>query len=115
MKFVTWNFLTGLDFAMKVRSSTRLNAIVDKIKDKYGGSIMDVILYRQEVHPNNMLLDLGKTLDEAGFEGGKANPSEPLPDIKKEPDHPSWEYMWYIRLPPQCSTISCLVGASHVD
>jgi hypothetical protein len=89
VKFVTWNFLTGLDFALKVRSSTRLNTIVDKvrmragararpalsrapgsghapsaaarplrpdaanararswqIKDRYGGSISDVILYR---------------------------------------------------------------------
>jgi hypothetical protein len=39
---------------------------------------MDVILYRHEVHPQNMLLDLGKTLDEAGFEGGKAKPNVPL-------------------------------------
>lgn len=39
---------------------------------------MDVILYRHEVHPQNMLLDLGKTLDEAGFEGGKANPNVSL-------------------------------------
>jgi hypothetical protein len=31
VKFVTWNFLTGLDFGMKVRTSTRLNAIVDKV------------------------------------------------------------------------------------
>jgi hypothetical protein len=31
--------------------------------------------HRQEVHPQNMLLDLGKTLDEAGFEGGKAHPN----------------------------------------
>jgi len=95
VQFVTWNFLTGLDFGMKVRTSTRLNAIVDKIKDRYGGSIMDVILYRHEVHPQNMLLDLGKTLDEAGFEGGKANPNDPLPDVKRDPDHPTWEYMWY--------------------
>ena len=32
VKFVTWNFLTGLDFALKVRSSTRLTTIVDKVK-----------------------------------------------------------------------------------
>jgi len=55
VKFVTWNFLTGLDFGMKVRTSTRLNAIVDKIKDRYGGSIMDVILYRHEVERESCL------------------------------------------------------------
>ena len=32
VKFVTWNFLTGLDFALKVRSSARLNTIVDKVR-----------------------------------------------------------------------------------
>ena len=43
VKFVTWNFHTELDFGLKVRSSTRLNAIVDKIKDKYGGSIIGIM------------------------------------------------------------------------
>lgn len=36
VKFVTWNFLTGLDFALKVRSSTRLNTIVDKVRMRAG-------------------------------------------------------------------------------
>lgn len=40
---MTWNFPTELDFGLKVRSSTRLNAIVDKIKDKYGGSIIGIM------------------------------------------------------------------------
>ena len=77
-----------------------------------------MILYRQEVHPQNVLLDLGKTLGEVGFEGGKANPSDPLPDVRKQPDHPSWEYMWYDYKPhgSECALLlSSPRGASRKD
>jgi hypothetical protein len=70
VKLVTWEHL---NFDVLMRSSTRLFSIVDKVRDRHGGSIGDVVLYRHQVHPQNILLDMGKTLDEVGFEGGTQN------------------------------------------
>ena len=79
MKLVTWEHL---NFDVLMRSSTRLFSIVDKVRDRHGGSIGDVVLYRHQVHPQNILLDMGKTLDEVGFEGGTQ-------------DDPKDEVVWY--------------------
>mmetsp|Transcript_44339 Transcript_44339/g.111013 ORF Transcript_44339/g.111013 Transcript_44339/m.111013 type:complete len:199 (-) Transcript_44339:107-703(-) len=70
VKLVTWEHL---NFAVVMRTSTRLYSIVDKVRDRHGGSIRDIILYRHQVHPQNILLDLGRTLDDVGFEGGSRN------------------------------------------
>mmetsp|Transcript_10479 Transcript_10479/g.20634 ORF Transcript_10479/g.20634 Transcript_10479/m.20634 type:complete len:206 (+) Transcript_10479:152-769(+) len=70
VKLVTWEHL---NFNVVMRTSTRLYSIVDKVRDRHGGSIRDIILYRHQVHPQNILLDLGKTLDDVGFEGGSRN------------------------------------------
>mmetsp|Transcript_25483 Transcript_25483/g.59038 ORF Transcript_25483/g.59038 Transcript_25483/m.59038 type:complete len:199 (+) Transcript_25483:208-804(+) len=79
VKLVTWEHL---NFSVVVRNSTRLYSIVDKVRDRHGGSIGDIILYRHQVHPQNILLDLGKTLDDVGFEGGSR-------------EDPKDEVIWY--------------------
>uniref|UniRef100_A0A7S0Z5G1 Uncharacterized protein n=1 Tax=Hemiselmis tepida TaxID=464990 RepID=A0A7S0Z5G1_9CRYP len=76
VKLVTWEHL---NFTVVVRNSTRLYSIVDKVRDRHGGSIKDVILYRHQVHPQNILQELGKTLDDVGFEGGSR--SDPKDEV----------------------------------
>lgn len=46
VKLVTWEHL---NFSLLLRTSTRLYAIVDKVRERHGGSINDIILYRHQV------------------------------------------------------------------
>jgi len=79
VQLVTWDHL---NFSMLVSTNTRLFAVIDKIKERHGGSVLNVALYRHEVHPQNLLPDLGATLGEAQFDGGLAS-------------DPSTEVLWY--------------------
>ncbi len=46
VKLTTWDYL---NFSLLMRTSARLFTIVDKIRERHGGSISDVILYRHQV------------------------------------------------------------------
>lgn len=46
VKLVTWQHL---NFNVVMRTSTRLYSIIDKVQDRHGGSIGDIILYRHQV------------------------------------------------------------------
>mmetsp|Transcript_58147 Transcript_58147/g.152878 ORF Transcript_58147/g.152878 Transcript_58147/m.152878 type:complete len:82 (-) Transcript_58147:4031-4276(-) len=46
VKLITWEFL---NFSLVLRTSARLFTIVEKIRERHGGSISDVILYRHQV------------------------------------------------------------------
>ena len=46
VKLITWDYL---NFSILLRTSTRLFTIVDKIRERHGGSISDIILYRHQV------------------------------------------------------------------
>mmetsp|Transcript_15966 Transcript_15966/g.53458 ORF Transcript_15966/g.53458 Transcript_15966/m.53458 type:complete len:203 (-) Transcript_15966:1553-2161(-) len=115
IRFVVWSFL---DIQVKISTQTRLYTIVDKIKARHGGSIQDIILYKDSVSPSNVLMDLGMSLGDAGFEGGRTSKSEPLPDPKLEPDHESWDVIWYDYKPPNFDCpllLSSPRGASRQD
>ena len=46
VRLITWEYL---NFSVLLRTSTRLFTIVDKIRERHGGSISDIILYRHQV------------------------------------------------------------------
>ncbi|EKX38868.1 hypothetical protein GUITHDRAFT_114974 [Guillardia theta CCMP2712] len=103
IRFVVWSFL---DIQVKISTQTRLYTIVDKIKARHGGSIQDIILYKDSVSPSNVLMDLGMSL------------GDPLPDPKLEPDHESWDVIWYDYKPPNFDCpllLSSPRGASRQD
>ncbi len=46
VKLITWDYL---NFSLLMRTSARLFTIVDKIRERHGGSISDILLYRHQV------------------------------------------------------------------
>lgn len=46
VKLTTWDHL---NFSILLRTSTRLYTIVEKIKERHGGSVKDISLYKHQV------------------------------------------------------------------
>ena len=46
VKLVTWDHL---NFSVLLRTSARLYTVVDKVRERHGGSILEIILYRHQV------------------------------------------------------------------
>lgn len=67
VKLVTWQFL---NFEIKLRLSSRVLAIEEKIRSRHGGSVGDLVLYKGDVDEENLLADTSSTLADCGFEGG---------------------------------------------
>mmetsp|Transcript_34960 Transcript_34960/g.58565 ORF Transcript_34960/g.58565 Transcript_34960/m.58565 type:complete len:170 (-) Transcript_34960:107-616(-) len=61
VKLVTWNYL---NFQIRVTASTNLFIVEQKIKEHHGGSISNLQLWKDQVHPKNVLRDFSKTLAE---------------------------------------------------
>lgn len=61
VKLVTWNYL---NFQIRITASTNLFIVEQKIKEHHGGSISNLQLWKDQVHPKNVLRDFSKTLAE---------------------------------------------------
>lgn len=62
VKLVTWSYL-NMDIN-KVPISTNLYIIEQKIIQHHGNSIGQLTLWKEQVHPKNVLRDFSKTLDQ---------------------------------------------------
>uniref|UniRef100_A0A7S1IIV9 Uncharacterized protein n=1 Tax=Eutreptiella gymnastica TaxID=73025 RepID=A0A7S1IIV9_9EUGL len=61
VKLVTWNYL---NFQIRITASTNLFIVEQKIKEHHGGSISNLQLWKDQVHPKNVLRDFAKTMAE---------------------------------------------------
>eukprot|EP01063_Lacrimia_lanifica_P016853 TRINITY_DN23442_c0_g1_i1.p1 TRINITY_DN23442_c0_g1~~TRINITY_DN23442_c0_g1_i1.p1 ORF type:complete len:171 (+),score=59.59 TRINITY_DN23442_c0_g1_i1:78-590(+) len=59
LKLVTWTYL---NFSIKVPSSTNLYIVEQRIKERHCGSITRLQLWKQQVHPKNVMKDFSRTL-----------------------------------------------------
>ena len=75
---VTWQFL---DFTQRLPVTDNIASIMHLITTRHGGSITGLTLYKDEVHPRNLLSEPRKTLDAAGFATGTAAPTGSDPEV----------------------------------
>ena len=61
---VTWHFL---NFMKRLPIEMRVFELTSIIVDRHGGSVTDLTLYKDEVHPRNVLNDPMRTLNEIEF------------------------------------------------
>lgn len=61
---VTWQFL---DFTQRMLSTEIVASVERLITARHGASILGLTLYKDEVHPRNLLGDPRQTLDGVGF------------------------------------------------
>eukprot|EP00996_Jenningsia_fusiforme_P004634 NODE_5477_length_673_cov_15.887821_g5102_i0.p1 GENE.NODE_5477_length_673_cov_15.887821_g5102_i0~~NODE_5477_length_673_cov_15.887821_g5102_i0.p1 ORF type:complete len:191 (+),score=57.29 NODE_5477_length_673_cov_15.887821_g5102_i0:85-573(+) len=61
VKLVTWNYL---NFHIRLPTSANMFIVEQKIKDHHGGSISNLQLWKEQVHPKNVLRDFSKTVGE---------------------------------------------------
>ena len=61
---VTWSFL---DFTQRIPSADNIASIMKLITERHGGSITGLVLYKDEVHPRNLLSEPRRSLDGVGF------------------------------------------------
>ena len=69
---VTWQFL---DFTQRLPIDTQIFSIMHLITTRHGESITGLTLYKDEVHPRNLLKDPRRTLDAVGFAATTAAPT----------------------------------------
>eukprot|EP01006_Ploeotia_vitrea_P025693 TRINITY_DN5858_c0_g1_i1.p1 TRINITY_DN5858_c0_g1~~TRINITY_DN5858_c0_g1_i1.p1 ORF type:complete len:175 (-),score=23.55 TRINITY_DN5858_c0_g1_i1:27-551(-) len=85
VKLVTWNYL---NFQIRVPAATNLYIVEQKIKEHHGGSISNLQLWKDQVHPKNVLRDFSKTLTEVfQFDDSLPLMSEEELARKKQPDY----------------------------
>ena len=61
---VTWQFL---DFTQRCPVTMPVSSVAHLITTRHGESITGLTMYKDEVHPRNLLADMGRTLDAVGF------------------------------------------------
>ncbi|KAG9392037.1 hypothetical protein J8273_6628 [Carpediemonas membranifera] len=67
IRLVSWSYL---DFTIRVPVDTSLFLIRRMIQDRHGGSINGVVLYKKQVHPENIIYpDDNSTLRDHGYAG----------------------------------------------
>src|SRR3989338_3891350 len=59
IKLVTWSYL---NFDLRLPETTNLYIVEQKIVEHHGGSINRLTLWKDQVHPQNVLRDFSKTL-----------------------------------------------------
>ena len=75
---VTWQFL---DFTQRLPVTDNIASVMHLITTRHGGSITGLTLYKDEVHPRNLLSEPRKTLDAVGFATGTAAPTGTDPEV----------------------------------
>eukprot|EP00320_Phaeocystis_rex_P020461 CAMPEP_0119089830 /NCGR_PEP_ID=MMETSP1178-20130426/150429_1 /TAXON_ID=33656 /ORGANISM="unid sp, Strain CCMP2000" /LENGTH=166 /DNA_ID=CAMNT_0007073211 /DNA_START=47 /DNA_END=544 /DNA_ORIENTATION=+ len=61
---VMWQFL---DFTQRLPATDNIASVMKLITERHGGSITGLTLYKDEVHPRNLLDEPRRTLDAVGF------------------------------------------------
>ena len=98
---VTWQFL---DFTQRLPMNTQIFSIMHLITMRHGEGITGLTLYKDEVHPRNLLEDPKRTLDAVGFAAATAAPVAPGTDP---------EVVIYYDFQPHSSDCPLLLSAPH--
>ena len=75
---VTWQFL---DFTKRLPATDNVASLIHTITTRHGGSINGLTLYKDEVHPRNLLSDPRRTLDAVGFAPSSDVPTGTDPEV----------------------------------
>eukprot|EP01002_Notosolenus_urceolatus_P013836 NODE_4819_length_762_cov_13.886396_g4022_i0.p1 GENE.NODE_4819_length_762_cov_13.886396_g4022_i0~~NODE_4819_length_762_cov_13.886396_g4022_i0.p1 ORF type:complete len:183 (+),score=17.41 NODE_4819_length_762_cov_13.886396_g4022_i0:99-647(+) len=91
IKFVTWNYL---NFQIRIPVQSPMHIVEQKITEHHGGSISSISLWKDQVHPKNVIRDFNKTaaeifrFDESSSPlvsmvgGGQDKPQQAVPDFE---------------------------------
>ena len=126
VKLVTWSYL-NMDIN-KVPISTNLYIIEQKIIQHHGNSIGQLTLWKDQVHPKNVLRDFSKTLDdifqfddldeypdeEENLEDSSTPQTEIEGDSKKKKPAPMKECVIYYDFQPHHSDCPLLLSSPRL-